>query len=187
MRDAIVSDGMICHVSTVGRPGIVMSHTCVDHIVLPSGKFIVRADKAIRLLSTSAPSIMKIDVAPVSVMAWFVAIVSTFEYCGMGLPNKACAIATIEVCAGKYFIQLEVMIVAVSSSTNDDVLRVEGSKEHEVADNKFLHLCANDKISAPHHQNFCAVGRTGWCIPLVQGSYPTTVKCCAFPRVNPVW
>ncbi len=75
MRDAIVSDGTICPVSTIGRPRIVMPHTCVDRTFLPSGKFIVRGDKAIRLLSTSAPSMMKMEVAPVSAMAWLVAIV----------------------------------------------------------------------------------------------------------------
>ncbi len=41
-----------------------------------------------RLLSTSAPSMMKMEVAPVSAMAWFVAIVIAFKYWGMGLPNN---------------------------------------------------------------------------------------------------
>jgi hypothetical protein len=31
---------------------------------------------------------MKMEVAPVSVMAWFVAIVIAFKYCGMGLPSN---------------------------------------------------------------------------------------------------
>ncbi len=43
MRDAIVSDGtMRPRTKTVGRPGIWISHTCVDWIFLPSGKLIVR-------------------------------------------------------------------------------------------------------------------------------------------------
>jgi hypothetical protein len=79
MRDAIIIDGLICPVSTVGRPGIVMSHTCVDRSFVPSGKFIVRGDKVICLLSMLAPSIMKMDVAPVSAMAWFVAIVRALD------------------------------------------------------------------------------------------------------------
>ncbi len=69
MRDAIVSDRMICPAITVGRPGIVMSHSCLDCTLVPSGKFIVRGDKEICLLSTLVPSIMKMDVVPVSVMA----------------------------------------------------------------------------------------------------------------------
>jgi hypothetical protein len=52
------SDGTICPVSTVGRPGIQMSHTCVDCTHLPSGKLIVRGTIAGHLLSTSAPSII---------------------------------------------------------------------------------------------------------------------------------
>jgi hypothetical protein len=31
---------------------------------------------------------MKMEVAPVLAMAWFVAIVIAFNYCGMGLPNN---------------------------------------------------------------------------------------------------
>ncbi len=80
MRDAIVSDGRICPVNTVERTGIVTSHTCVDRIFLLSGKFIVRGDKMIRLLCPSATSIMKVEVAPVSAIAWLVAIVRAFKY-----------------------------------------------------------------------------------------------------------
>jgi hypothetical protein len=65
MRDAIVSDRTICQVSTIGRPVILMPHICVDCTFLPSGKFIVRGDKAIHLLSTLAPSIMNVEFAPV--------------------------------------------------------------------------------------------------------------------------
>jgi hypothetical protein len=104
MRDAIFSDGTMCPISTFGRPGIVMSHTCVDCTCLLSVKFIVRDDKAIHLLSMSAPSIMKMEVVPVPGMAWLVAIIRAFKYCGMGIPNKARAVAAIEVCADKRFV-----------------------------------------------------------------------------------
>ncbi len=54
MRDAVVNDGTMCPVNIVGRPGILISHTYVDWIFLPSGKLIVRGDTAIHLLSTAA-------------------------------------------------------------------------------------------------------------------------------------
>ncbi len=38
MSDAIVNGGTMCPVNVVGRPGILISHTCVDWIFLPSGK-----------------------------------------------------------------------------------------------------------------------------------------------------
>ncbi len=94
-----------------------MSHTCVDCTFLPSGKFIVRGDKEICLLSTSVPSMMKIEVEPMSAMAWLVAIVRAFRYCGMGLPNIAQAIAAIEVDAVNHFVSLDLTTLAVSSFT----------------------------------------------------------------------
>jgi len=41
MRDAIVMPGTMYPVKTIGRPGIFMSHMCVDVTLLPSGKLIV--------------------------------------------------------------------------------------------------------------------------------------------------
>ena len=51
---------------------------------------------AVRLLSTSALSMMNIAVAPVSAMALFAAMVSAFKYCGIGVPNMVRAVAAIE-------------------------------------------------------------------------------------------
>jgi hypothetical protein len=65
----MLSEDTICPVSTVGRPGIRMSHTCVDCARLPLGKVIVSGAVAGRLLSKSVPSMIKIEVAPVSAMA----------------------------------------------------------------------------------------------------------------------
>jgi hypothetical protein len=48
------------------------------------------------LMSMSAPSMMKMEVAPVLAIAWFVAIVTAFKYCGMGVPNNAHAVAAIK-------------------------------------------------------------------------------------------
>ncbi len=52
MREAMPSEGTICRVNTVGMPGILMSHTCVDWIYFLSGRLIVRGVNARRLLST---------------------------------------------------------------------------------------------------------------------------------------
>ena len=61
-----------------------MSHTCVDFICVPSGKLIIRGFTAMRLLATSAPSIMKMEVAPVSAIAQFGEIVIVLILCGDG-------------------------------------------------------------------------------------------------------
>ena len=96
IREAIFNDGTMCPVNVCGSPGIWMSHTWVDHIVVPSGKFILSGLVAMRLLSTSALSMMNIAVAPVSTMALLAAMVSAFKYCGIGLPNMVRAVAAIE-------------------------------------------------------------------------------------------
>ncbi len=88
MSEAIVNDGMICPVSVVGSPGMFISHTCVDWIILPSGKLIVRGDTAMRLLSTAAHSMMNMDVAHVSGIAWCFAIVRALI--AFGLDFLAC-------------------------------------------------------------------------------------------------
>jgi hypothetical protein len=70
---------------------------CVDLICLPSGRLIVSGFNAGRLFFTSAPSMTKIDVAPVSAIASDVAIVIAFRYCVDGLPNILLAVAAIDV------------------------------------------------------------------------------------------
>jgi hypothetical protein len=96
IREAIFNNGTMCPVNICGSPGILVSQTCVDHIVVPSGKFILSGLVAIRLLSTSALSMMNIAVAPVSAMTLFAAMISAFKYCGIGIPNMVCAVATIK-------------------------------------------------------------------------------------------
>jgi hypothetical protein len=87
----------MCPVKMVGSsPGIIMSHICVDIICLPFGKFIVRGFLATSLLTMSRLSMMNMDVAPVSAIAWFVAMVNAFKYCGVGAPNICLAVATIK-------------------------------------------------------------------------------------------
>ena len=67
--EAIFNDGRMCPVNICGSPGILMSQTCVDHIVEPLGKFILSCLVAIPLLSTSELSMMNIAIAPVSALA----------------------------------------------------------------------------------------------------------------------
>ncbi len=96
IREATFNDGTMCPVNVCGGPGIWMLQTWVNRIVVQSGKFILSGLVAIRLLSTSALSMMNIAVAPVSAIALFAAMVSTFKYCGIGVPNMVRAVAAIE-------------------------------------------------------------------------------------------
>jgi hypothetical protein len=98
IREAIFNDDTMCPINICGRPGIWMSQMWVDSIVVPSGKFILSGFVAIRLLLTSALSMMNIDAAPVSAMALFAAMVSAFKYCGIGGPNMVRAVAAIKGC-----------------------------------------------------------------------------------------
>ena len=56
-------------VRIVGRPGICISHTCVDLIFVPFGRLILSGFVVTYLLWTGIPSMMKIAVAPVSAIA----------------------------------------------------------------------------------------------------------------------
>ncbi len=80
IRDATARWGTICPVNMHGNPGMVMLHICVDFIFLPSGMLMLKGLLARHLFTTSAPSIMNMDVAPVSAMAWVEAIVIAFKY-----------------------------------------------------------------------------------------------------------
>ena len=135
-----------------------MSQMCVNHIVVPSGKFILSNFIVTCLLSTSALSMIKIVVVPVSAIALFAAMLSAFKYCGMGLPNVAQAVAATN---GRSLIclwgeRLDVMMVA-SSSLQTTILLADlfkvGSKGRILAETEWLHLFALS-IFAPHHQTF---------------------------------
>ncbi len=146
IREAIFNDGTMCPVNVCGSPGIWMSQTWVDRIVVPSGKFILSGLVAMRLLLTSALSMMNIAVAPVSAMALFAAMVSAFKYCGIGVPNMVRAVAAIEgrrrasvvwvVCWGE---RLDVTMVTSSSSWATVMLATTfkmGSKDITFAETK---------------------------------------------------
>jgi hypothetical protein len=70
--EAIDRSGMMCPVSTVGSPSILMSHMCVEKTILPSANATFSGCVVGRLLMTGVPSITKIWVAPESAMASFV-------------------------------------------------------------------------------------------------------------------
>ena len=107
---------------------------CVDLIFEPSGRLMVSGFVANRMFSTGVPSMMKIAVAPVSMIA-------CDNFCRLscpGAPKRARAVAAI-VCRGPGWlcstflllrrdatavVVLDVMIVMSSSSTSICVLYI---------------------------------------------------------------
>ncbi len=77
---------MMCPVRVIGNPGMLISHTCVNSIFLPSGRLTVSGFFATLLFSTSTPSMTKMGVAPVSATAKCVVIVLAFRYFCFELP-----------------------------------------------------------------------------------------------------
>ena len=164
-----------------------MSHTCVDFTCLPSGILIVKGFFASKLFLALTPSMTKIDVTPLSAIAIYVAIVSAFKYCGIGLPYTALAAAVIDVTClgGCLFIDLFDVITVTSSSSETSSLLKHWVGFRELAETKLLHLCAI-LFSAPHHQKLgLTLGDCVLCIALVHGSYPALIHCNAFLRVKP--
>jgi hypothetical protein len=187
---AMDSLGSTCLTKTVGRPGMVMLHVCVDLTLLPSCKFIVSRWIASRRLWMGVPSITKIEAALMSAIACNATIVNALIYCGDGAPNRCRATAA------RFFptflsdgivgvasdVQFEVMIVLSSSSFFNTALIIwVGYKDN--AETKWLHLCAI-VVSAPHHQY---PWNSVLCIPLVHGSHPWLMYSCAFAHMNPSW
>ena len=70
--EAIERSGMMCPVSIVGSPSILMSHMCVDRTIRPSANATFNGCVVGCLLTTGVPSITKIWVAPESAMASYV-------------------------------------------------------------------------------------------------------------------
>jgi hypothetical protein len=97
INDAIDNFGTTCPTNTFGSPGIVMSHVCVDFTFDPSGRLIVSGRIAGCRLSHGVPSMMKIDVAPVSAIASDDAMAIALRYCGFGAPNISLAVAAIDL------------------------------------------------------------------------------------------
>ena len=131
---------------------------CVDVTLLPSGKLIVIGLSDLRIFLTGVPFIMKIDVAPVSAIAFVLAIVIAFAH-------------SIFV----YFVlQLDVIIVASSSScgANAAIWLVDWVGYNEGVGNKLFNLISI--FTAPHRQ---ANGYTVLCITFLQKGYPTCSYC----------
>jgi hypothetical protein len=95
INNAIVNLGTIGPTSTFGRPGIVMSHVCVDFTFVSSGRLMVSERMAGRMFLHGVPSMMKIEVAPVSAIACDAAMAIALRYSGFGAPNNCCAVAAI--------------------------------------------------------------------------------------------
>ncbi len=73
-REGMDNSGMMCPTRVVGRPGITVSHICMDSTRWPSANATFRGHVVFCLLRTGMPSIMKIWVAPESAIASFGAI-----------------------------------------------------------------------------------------------------------------
>ncbi len=73
-REAMDDSGRMCPTRVVGRPGITMSHICVDSTRQPSANATLRGHVVFCLLRSGVPSITKIWVAPKSAIASFGAI-----------------------------------------------------------------------------------------------------------------
>ena len=127
------------------------SHTCVDFTCRPSGRLIVSGFVAILLLSTLTPSIIKIDVAPVSAIACDASIVIAFNTSCVGLPNICWAAAANELGCGKHtggvaFAKRQLDVTTVRSSSSSDVILQHiiwvGYEEKSDAETKLLNLFA---------------------------------------------
>jgi hypothetical protein len=76
----------------MGRPGIVMSQSCVNLTWLPSGKFIINCFIPCHMLLTGVPSIVNIPSICICYSLRF-AIVIALRYFEVGAPNKCLAVA----------------------------------------------------------------------------------------------
>jgi hypothetical protein len=80
IKDVINNLATMCPVKILGRPGIIMLQNCVDLTWLPLGKFIINCFVAGQMFLAGVPSIMNMDIAPVSAIACNVAIVIALIY-----------------------------------------------------------------------------------------------------------
>ena len=90
INDAIDNFGTTCPTNTFGSPGIVMSHVCVDFTFVPSSRLMVSGRMASRRFSHGVPSMMNIEVAPVSAISCDAAMAIALRYCGFSAPNSSC-------------------------------------------------------------------------------------------------
>ena len=141
ISDATVRLGTMWPVSTVGRPGIVMSHSCVDFTFVPSGRLMVSGCCATRLLFTGALSMTKIAVAPVSAIACDLSI-PIFGFLCTGIFCVVVVVAIV-TCWGmiccicvRYVVVFDIITVLSSSSlsslvttSRSSTTKLTGSRE----------------------------------------------------------
>ncbi len=166
-----------------------MSHTCVDQTCEPSGKLMMSGVAVTRLLATSVPSMIKMEVAPVSAMAWLGAIVTALMTAGAITCNDPCSVKSRDNVFGRGkcdLFDVTTIILSLSSADFHGVFLV-GSEEGLYAETKLICLFAKLFVFAPHCQVFLPDGSTVLCIPRVHGSYPAAMNCCAFSQTNDVW
>ena len=81
-NDAVFILGTMHPINKWGKPGMKISHVCVDVICLPLGRLMVMGFLAKRMLCTGAPTITKTDVAPVSAILCVGSMHIAFARCG---------------------------------------------------------------------------------------------------------
>ena len=84
-NDAIFILGTMCPINVWVRPGIKISHMCVDVICFPLGRLMVIGFVAMWMLCARAPAIMKTDVAPVSAIGCVGSLHIAFARCGVAV------------------------------------------------------------------------------------------------------
>jgi hypothetical protein len=159
----------------MGRPGITKSHMCVDWTLHPLGKLIVIGFVVICLLSTSMPSMMKIDVAPVLAIASCVAVVITFSALCVGIPKRLLAAVTKEgalrfIAGAMYILRLQFDVKPIVSSLSPMMTTFiiwVGYKENSIAETKSLILYAIFSAPLCQKRATCAGNIVLW-IPFVQ-------------------
>ena len=136
-----------------------------------------------------APSIMNMDIAPVSAIACNVAIVIALRYWGVGVLNRCRAVAANDgrearcayITCWAHAAREQFDVAIVTSSLLHTFTIWVGSKGW--AEIKLLHLFAMYSFTPP-----CQYPDS-WllCIPLVHRSHPTFRYSCALARVKPSW
>jgi hypothetical protein len=124
INNAMDNFGTTCPTNTFGSPGIVMSHVCVDFTFVLFSRLMVSGCMAGRRFLQGVPSMMNIEVAPVSAIACNAAMAIALRYCRFGAPNISLAVAAIDLLVvtfplctfGLSCIQFDVMIVLSLSS-----------------------------------------------------------------------
>ena len=147
-NDAIFILGTMCPINGWGRPGVKISHMCVDVILFPLGRLMVIGFVATHMLCAGAPAISRTDVAPVSAIARVGSMHIAFARCGVAV------------------VQFEAMTVMSLSSIAccDNMYTFLGVGYNEYVSTLFLDLTF--AFTAPHRQKL--LGYIVLCVPFLQ-------------------